>query len=142
MKLRKTTWVLSLGLTSLGCTRDQEPRTAQSAERTPGEVGAEAGEAMDEAAQDMSERAQETVDDLGLQGRHRYRCATGEEFFVEFRNDGQAALIEKDSRQYWLDLEQGTGRYSSRDARFWTIEEEVASLELKGQPPMRNCARQ
>ena len=143
MKHISWTCALALGVCGAACSRDAEPRTAEGQTRSTGaEVGAEVGGALDDAAQATDEAARDAAEEVGLDQRHRYRCATGEEFAVEFKNEGQAVLIEKGERQYWLDLEEGTGRYSSRWGRFWTVDEEIASLELAAEPPMRNCKRQ
>lgn len=125
-----------------GCGKDTEPRTAQDRERSEGaQVGAEVGGAVDQAAKDTEEAAQDVAEDVGLSETHRYRCATGEEFSVAFRNEGQAALVERGNRQYWLEREEGTGRYSSRWGQFWAVNDDVATLELAGEAPMRNCER-
>lgn len=142
MKHISWTCALAFVLCGGGCSRDAEPRTAQGQSRSTGaEVGAEVGGAIDDAARATDEAAQDAAEDVGLEDRHRYRCATGEEFTVELKNEGQAALIEKGDRQYWLDLEEGTGRYSSRWGRFWMVNERIATLELAAEPPMRNCER-
>ncbi len=135
--------VLAFGLCVSACSRDPEPRTPPAQSRSTGaQVGAEVGGALDDAAQTTEEATRDAAEKAGLDQRQRYRCATGEEFTVEFKNDGNAALIELGDREYWLDLEEGTGRYSSRWGRFWTVNEEIASLELAAAPPMRNCQRQ
>ncbi|NLE89312.1 MAG: lysozyme inhibitor [Myxococcales bacterium] len=143
--MKHTGWmeVLALGLCVSACSRDPEPRTPSSQPPSTGaEVGAEVGGALDDAAQTTGEAARDAAEKVGLEKRHRFRCATGEEFTVEFKNEGNAALIERGDREYWLDLEEGTGRYSSRWGRFWTVNEDIASLELTAEPPMRNCQRQ
>lgn len=142
MKYIAWSYPLVLGALSLGCSKSSEPRSAQDSQPSSGaEVGAEVGGAVDEAAEKTSEAARDVAEGVGLADGLRYRCPTGEEFSVAFRNDGDAAIVERGNRQYWLDLEQGTGRYSSRYGRFWTIDEEVATLELAGEPPLRNCTR-
>lgn len=137
---------LALGATALsltlGCGGEQKQAQAAPAQGTGERVGAETGEAADAAGEDITEATEDTAEALGLEGRHRYECASGEEFSVEFKNDGRAALVEMDNRQYWLDLEPGTGRFSSQQGRLWTIGEDMASLELEGKPPLRNCERQ
>jgi hypothetical protein len=132
----------ALVLLATACGKESQPRSAQDRERSgAAEVGAEVGGALDEAARGTGEAAQDAAEGMGLSEAHRYRCPTGEEFSVEFKNEGRAALVEKGNRQYWLELEEGTGRFSSRYGQFWTIDDEVATLELSGEPPMRNCER-
>lgn len=128
---------------ALGCGGEQKQSRSPDQPQSSGEkVGAEVGGATERAGEDVGEATQDTAEAIGLEGKHRYECASGEKFSVEFKNDGKAALVEMDNRQYWMDLEPGTGRFSSQQGRLWTIGEDMASLELEGKPPLRNCERQ
>jgi hypothetical protein len=143
MKLVATTAALVMAFASLGCSKDKEPETAHEAESKG--VLEESGAAVGGAAEDVGgatkEASIDTVEHAGIEGTQRYECADGTEFTVDYENDGRSAKITLNDKQYWLDMESGTGRFGSDAGQFWTTGRDLGTLELAGMKPLQNCER-
>ncbi len=145
MKLVVTTAALVVAFATLGCSKDKEPpKTAADAEdkNAVEEVGGAVGGAAEDVGSGVKEGAVDTAEYSQIEGTHRYKCADGTEFQVDYENDGRSARVTLNEQQYWLDVESGTGRFSGKDGKFWTVGKDMSSLELAGQPALSNCEKQ
>ncbi len=146
MKLVMTTALLA-AFAALGCSKDKEPETAHSAKASEEtNVFEEAGGAVGGAAEDVggtvSEGATDVAETTTLEGTVRYVCEGGEEFTVDYENEGRSAKVTMEEDTYWVDLQSDTGHFMSREVEFWTSGKDLAQLKLPNGMKLTNCERQ
>jgi hypothetical protein len=143
MKLVATTAALVMAFASFGCSKDKGADSAHEAESKG--VFEQTGDAVGGAAEDVGgavkEGSVDTVEQTGIEGTQRYKCADGTEFTVDYENDGRSAKVTLNDKEYWLDMESGTGRFGSDAGQFWTTGQDLGTLELAGSRPLQNCER-
>ncbi len=144
MKLVTTTAALALAVAALGCSKDKGAESAHEAENENAfeTVGGAVGGAAEDVGGAVEEGTVDTVETTGIEGTQRYKCEDDTEFTVDYENDGRSARIKLNDQEYWLDAQQGTGRFGGEAGKFWTVGDDMGSLELSGQMPLRNCERQ
>ncbi len=144
MKLVTTTAALVMAFAAFGCSKDKPPDTAHEAESKG--IFEQTGDAVGGAAEDVGgavkEGSVDTVEQAGIEGTQRYKCADGTEFMVDYENDGRSAKVTLNDQEYWLNVESGTGRFSSDAGQFWTTGKDLGTLELAGQTALQNCERE
>jgi hypothetical protein len=143
MKLVATTAALVMAFAAFGCSKDKGAESAHEAENKNvfESTGAAVGGAAEDVGSATKEASVDTVEQTGIEGTQRYKCADGTEFTVDYENDGRSAKITMNDKEYWLDMESGTGRFGSDAGQFWTTGRDLGTLELAGQKPLQNCER-
>ena len=142
MKLVVTTAALAVAIATLGCSKNKEPATpdtAQTKDKNAFEtVGGAVGGAAEDVGGAVKEGAIDTAEFSHIEGTQRFKCADGTEFSVDYKNDGRSARVTKDNQQYWFDLASG-GQFAGKDGKYWSDGKEMATLGLTGQPMLQDC---